>query len=307
MLSISTFSQSEKQLHDIKPKWKLGDKRMVHTSSTSTVFIKDSLLNNTEVTGNYSIRVIDTVRNFTLSYSHEPGSADIETKTSIKEADSILNFFTGIIKNIEKETKSFKYELLVDKNTGLAFKIKNDSQYLKMIEQLATTIIDDLGRKKAKAINQIDSMKSKVIAYFKSAEPKILETTINEFNYLMQAYSYTFPLNSTISKKTMVHDVNALGEFGGIDVPAILTITSKQKNNSLSIQTDTDYDKDFLLVEIKKKYKKLSDITTSDIFLSEKEETIFKTTNNWILSHRSNVVFKLKEVKIINETMVSFQ
>jgi hypothetical protein len=150
-------------------------------------------------------------------------------------------------------------------------------------------------------------MKQKVIAYFKLAEPKILETAINEFNYIMQPYSYTFPYNSTVSHKAMLHDVNAMGEFGDIEMPAVLTISSKKHDNSLTIQTDTDYDKDFLLEQIKKRHKNTSDLTTSDIFMSEKVETIFTTTNSWMVSHKSNVVFKMKEVKVINETIVSFQ
>lgn len=307
LLFNSAFSQSGTQLHQIKPKWKLGDKKRVHTASTSKIFIKDSLFNNTEGIGNYNIQVIDTVKNYTLSYSNESGSVGIETKSSNPKLDSVVNFFTGIIKDIEKEANAFKYELLVDKNTGQAFKVQNSDKYLKMIEKLASTMIDELGKKKAKTNTQIDSIKQKVIAYFKLEEPKILETTINQFNYLMQAYSYTFPYNSTISQKTMVYDVNALGEFGGIEIPAVLTISSKQHNNSLTIQTDTDYDKDFVLGLIKKKYKDMSDLTTSDFFLSEKAETIFTTTNSWIVLHKSNVVFKMKEVKVVNETIVRFQ
>jgi hypothetical protein len=307
LLSNLIFSQSNTQLHQIKPKWKLGDQKRIHTESVSRIFIKDSLLNNTEVTANYTIKVIDTVENFTLLYSNEPNSIDIATKSPSPKLDSVVNFFTEIIKKIEKETSAFKYELLVDKNTGQAFKVKNSDKYLKIIEQVASTMIDELGAKKGKTNAQIDSMKQKVIAYFKLAEPKILETAINEFNYIMQPYSYTFPYNSTVSHKAMLHDVNAMGEFGDIEMPAVLTISSKKHDNSLTIQTDTDYDKDFLLEQIKKRHKNTSDLTTSDIFMSEKVETIFTTTNSWMVSHKSNVVFKMKEVKVINETIVSFQ
>ena len=295
------------KLHQIKPKWKLGDQKIVHTESGTKIFIKDSLFNNTEATANYSIKVIDTVKNYTLLYSNEPNSIDIETKSSIPKIDSVVNFFSDIIKKIEKETNSFKYELLVDKNTGQALKVKNSDMFLKMIEQLTFTMIDELGEKMKKSNIQTDSIKQKVIAYFKLVEPKILETMTNQFNYLMQPYSYEFPYNSTISQTAMVHDVNALGEFGGVEMPATLTISSKKKDNILTIQTDTDYDKDFLLEQIKKKYKNMSNLATSDIFLSEKEEATFTTTNGWIVSHKSNIVFKTKEVKVINETIVSFQ
>ena len=307
LLSNFIFSQSNAQLHQIKPKWKLGDQKIVHTESISKTFIKDSLLNNTKVTANYSIKVIDTVKNYTLSYSNEPNTVDIETKSSSAKLDSVVTFLTEITKKIQEETKAFTYELLVDKNTGQAIEVKNGDKYLKMIEQVASTMIDELGKKKEKTNAQIDSMKQKVIAYFKLAEPKILETTINEFDYIMQPYSYTFPYNSTVSQKAMIHDVNAMGEFGDIEMPAVITVSSRQHDNSLTIQADTDYDKDFLLEQIKKKYKNMSDVTTSDIFLSEKVETVFTTTNSWMVSHSSNVVFKMKGVKVINETIMSFQ
>jgi len=295
------------KLNQLKPKWKLGDQKMVYTESGAKIYIKDSLFNNTEATTNYSIKVIDTVKYYTLLYSNEPNSIDIETKSSIPKIDSVANFFTNIIKKVGKEANSFKYELLVDKNTGQAFKVKNSDKFLKVIEQLTSTMTDELGEKMKKSNIQMDSIRQKVIAYFKLAEPKILETMINQFNYIMQPYSYEFPYNSAISQKTMIHDVNALGEFGNVEFPATLSISSKKHDNILTIQTVTDYNKDFLLDQIKKKHKNMSNLTASDIFLSEKVEATFLTTNGWIVSHKSNVVFKTKEVKVINEATVNFQ
>jgi len=307
LLSNFVFSQSNKQLHRIKPKWKLGDFKKVHTESFTKIFIKDSLFNSTEATANYNIKVIDTVKNYTLLYYNEPNALDIKTHSSIFKVDSVVNIFTRIIKNIEKETNSFQYEILVDKNTGQALKVKNSDKLLKLLEKVTSTIIDEFGEKLGKTTTQIDSLKQKIVSYCKLKEPKILETMINEFNYKMGAYSLTFPYNSSISQKTMVHDVNAMGEFGDIEMPAVITTSSKKGDNSLTIQTDTDYDKDFLLVQIKKKYKDMNDLTASDIFLSEKEETTFTTNTNWIVSQKSVVVFKTKEMNVYNETLVSFQ
>lgn len=301
------FSQSNAQLQQVKPKWKLGDQKRVHTKTSSKVYLKDSLFNNTEVIASYNMKVVDTIKNFTLLYYQDSDSLNVETNFSDSKFDSVANFLTEIIKKIEKDTKEFKYELLVNKSTGQAFKVKNSDKYLKFIEQVTFNLIEELGRKKEKTTIQIDSMKQKVFAYFKMAEPKILETAINEFNYIMQPYSYSYPYNSTISYKAMIHDVNAMGTFGGIEMPAVLTISSKQIGNTLTIKTDTDYDKDFLLEQIKKKYKNLNTLVTSDIYLSEKVETIFKTTNNWLVSHKSDVAFEMKEVRVVNKTVVSIQ
>jgi hypothetical protein len=307
LLSNLIFSQSNKQLHHIKPKWELGDIKNVYTESFTKIYIKDSLFNNTEATANYSIKVIDTIKNYTLLYASEPNSLDIKTNSSVSKVDSVVNIITQIIKNIEKETKSFQYEILVDKNTGQALKIKNSDDFLRMIEHVTSTMIDKFGNKLGKTTNQLDSIKQKVVSYFKLNEPKILGTIINQFDYIMAAYALKFPYNSSISQKAMIHDVNAMGEFGDTEMPAIMTTSSKKSDSSLTIQTDIDYDKDFLLEQIKKKYKNMNDLTTSEIFLSEKTEASFSTKKNWIVSHKSSVVFKTKEVKVINETHISFE
>lgn len=307
LLSNFIFGQANIKLQQIKPKWKMGDQKMVHSESSTKVFLKDSLINKTEASSNYSIKVIDTVKSYTILYSNEPSSIEIETKSSIPKVDSAVNIFTDIIKQIEKETNSYKYELLVDKNTGQAFKVKNSDKFLKMIEQVASTMIDKLGEKMNKSNIQIDSMKKRINAYFKKEEGKILETIINQFNYIMQPYSYEFPYNSTISQKTMVYDVNALGTFGGIEMPAVLTISSNQQSNSLIIKSDTDYEKEFLLELLKKKSKNMENLTISDIDLSEKVETIFITKSSWIVSHNSDVFLSMKDIKVVNQTRVSFQ
>lgn len=307
LLSNISFSQSNKQLHHIKPKWKLGDIKKVHTESYTKVFIKDSLFNNTEATADYYVKVIDTIKNYTILYYGEPNSLDIKTNTTIPKVDSAVNIFTNIIKNIEKETKIFQYEMLVDKNTGQAFKVKNSDKLLKLIEKITSTMIDEFGEKLGETSIQTDSMKQKLVSIFKIKEPKILETIINEYNYIMGAYSLTFPYNSSVSQKAMVHDVNAMGEFGDIEMPAVITTSSKKSDDNLIVNTDTDYDKEFLLEQIKKKYKNMNDLTITDIFLSEKTETLFTTSTNWIVSQKSDVVFKTKEVKVINATSVKFQ
>ena len=123
----------------------------------------------------------------------------------------------------------------------------------------------------------------------------------------MQPYAYEFPYNSSISQNAMIHDVNALGTLGDVEMPAVLIISSKKIDNILIVKTDTDYDKEFLLEIVKKKYKNVSDLTTSNIFLSEKTESSFSIRNGWIVSHKSSVVFKTKEVKVVSESVVSFQ
>lgn len=307
LLSFSTYSQSSKKLHTIKPKWKLGDTRNVVTQSYTKIYLKDSLLSNTELKSTYTITVIDTVKNYTLIYAASKTSLDIQSNSPDQKVDSAMNIFKTIMENIDKETKSFQYEILVDKKTGQAINIKNSKQLLDLVEQVAVKIIDQFEDKFDKKTTQIDTVKKKMVAYFKQKEPKLLETIINQFNYIMGAYALSFPYNSSIAERTLIHDVNALGEFGDLEIPAILTISSKKTDKTLVVKTDTDYDKDFLLTQIKKKYKSMNQLTTADIFLREKSETTFANNTNWILSQKSNVTFNTNEVKVLTETIVDFQ
>lgn len=66
LLSNFVFSQSNKQLHDIKPNWKLGDTKKVRMESFTKIYVNDSLFNNTEATSYYGIKVVDTIKNYTL-------------------------------------------------------------------------------------------------------------------------------------------------------------------------------------------------------------------------------------------------
>jgi len=307
LLCFFAFSQSDAGLQQVQPKWKLGDQRKVHTRAFSKVYIKDSLFNSTETSSVYNIKVVDTSRNYTLLYYKEPQSQLFQISSTNAKVDSAANVLSEIVKQIEKQTSEFKYELLIDKNTGQAIKVKNSEAYLRMIEQVTSTMIDEAGKKKGKTEAQIDSMKRKTVAYFKLSEPKILETTINEFNYVVQPYSYSFRLNATITREAMIRDVNALGDFGDVEMPALLTISSKKDKGRLIVQTDTDYDKDFLLKQIKKKRNNLTEVAATDLFLTDKVETGFAIESGWIVSHKSSLVFKMKDVRVVNETVVSFE
>jgi predicted small secreted protein len=307
LFSHSTYSQPNKKLHTITPKWKLGDIKNVVTRTSTKIYLKDSLFNNTEIKSNYTINVIDTVKNYTILYEASKNSLDIQSNSRNQKVDSVINIFTNIMETIDKETKSFQYEIIVDKKTGQAIKINNSKKLLELVEQVTVKMIDSFEDKFDKKTTHIDTVKKKMVAFFKQKEPKILETIINQFNYIMAAYALSFPYNSSIKEQTLIHDVNALGEFGDLEMPAILTISSKKSDKTLIVNTDTDYDKEFLLTQIKKKRKNMNKLTTADIFLSEKSETTFSTSSNWIVSQKSIVIFKLPEVKLITETNVDFQ
>lgn len=307
IVSNTVYAQSDATLHKIILRWKLGDKKTINNKTSTKIFIRDSLMSETTFTSNYYIKVIDTINNFTVLYNGESNSVNVVSKTSFPKNDSSITIIKDIIKRLEQETKTFKYELIVDKSTGLAKKVKNSELFLKTVEKVTTKLIIDLSEKINNPQINIDSIKQKIITYYKEAEPKILETILNEYNYIMQPYSYEFPYNASISQKTMVHSVNALGELSDIEVPAVITISSKKNNHLITVETNTDYDKNFFLEQIKLKYKNLKHLTTADIFLVEKTTATFEIKNGWIVSHQSNVIFKTKEVKVVNETNVSFQ
>lgn len=102
-----------------------------------------------------------------------PNSLDIKSSSSIPEADSVGDFLASMIKKIETETKYFEYEILVDKNTGQALRIKNEENFLSLIEKVVSKMMVEYGEKVGKTKAQIDSMNQKIVGYYKLMEPKI--------------------------------------------------------------------------------------------------------------------------------------
>ena len=299
------FSQND--LISISPLWKLNEVRKVHSEATMKVYINDTLSSDTKAVNSYTIKVIDTTKNYLLSYSQKAGDLDLSLSFNNTKADSVAQKLTKIIKMIEVRLTNFQYQIVLDKQSGQAIEIKNRQELNDSLTIIIKSIVYELGTKKGKSQEQMDSMATKILRNFKAKEASMIETTLNQVNVIFQAYSYSFPLKGSYSQELMIHDVNAGGYFGASEFPATMVIQSvKNSNNTLKVNTNLLYDKKFLLEQIKKKSTAMNDLKEEDLSISEKNDILFDLKNTWIISHKSNVEFLTPKVKVYNETTMTF-
>lgn len=303
-LFFSIFSVAQEiDLYQITPSWSIGDTRMIHSESESITYIEDTVYSSVKIVGDYSITVIDTVDFYFIQYSQLSDDMSIELNMV---NDSVTTFVMEMIRNIESQLSKVDYIVMVDKETGIAIEIQNIKELNDLITKASKELITQLGKKKGKSTTEIQQYQDYLMTFIDSIIPKISQTVLNSVNYLMQAYTYSFPINSTYKQDVTAHDINALGVFGTTEFPAVMTIYSEENEYDLIIYTSTDYDKDFLLKQMKLKSKNLEELTIEELEISENEQVTIDLNTTWIKEHISTVVFQIPKVRVTEKTIVYF-
>ncbi|WMJ71644.1 hypothetical protein RCC89_00435 [Cytophagaceae bacterium ABcell3] len=248
-------SAQEEELYNIPPIWKLGDKKNVTIEANNQVIVNDSVISNTRSKQKYIIEVIDTSGHYKLLYNFNAGETELDFSSEISEIEEMPNMIIELVHNIENQIKDMSYIVNINKETGLAFGIDNEGDLIAHIKSASNNFLQDYAFKMKIPKAKADSLEYKVVSYLTKVKQGLLETTINEVNSILQAYSYSFPINDSIFIETEVYDVNALGGFTGSDFPAIMMIAAElvDEERPLLIKTQLNYDKAFFLEQIKGK------------------------------------------------------
>lgn len=302
ILLVKLVSAQEDEFFQVTPDWKIGDSRTVHVEEKTTTFIEDTVFSYMNMVSDYSIEVVDVKDHYTLLYSQS--SDDFNVKSS---SDSLDNFIVKITKLVEKKLDGFEYKIVVNKETGLAFDVMNSDELMSKMKVAIHEVVEEIGKQKGKTETEIKEAQVGLEGYITPMAPQMIETVINGVNYLFQAYSYTFPLDDVVVQDITTYDVNAMGAFGTTEFPATQTLESISSEDRLVIKTSLDYDKEFLLEQMKKKSNSTKDLTVDDLYISEKENVIIDLNSTWIEKHVSDVEFRLPNVKVINHGTIEFR
>jgi len=301
-------------LTKITPKWQIGDERTVHVEASTTITIADTLTTETTITSDFRIKVVDTVENYILRYTQTSIDFAVEPPLDIPEFKSAKEMVLYAVQKLIKEVSSFEYEVLVNKESGLAFDLDNSAEYLNFIELASIKIVGELHaatnkvavKKGIPEIN-IEKLNEVLLPRFKAAHPHLIQSVINGLNLLLQAYTYKFPISGSISEKTMVYPISALGEDGEIEYPATITLTSTTFENELVGYSKLDYDKTFFLEQMKKKTENLEETQASDLSMVENAEYVFDTNTTWIKLYKRNVSLELPNVRTVTQTTMTYK
>jgi hypothetical protein len=305
LLLISLISSAQEvELFQITPKWSIGDERHVHTETKSTTYVNDAVYSEVDVVADYTIAVIGIEDHYTLSYTQESGDLEVDANFG---NDSVTNIIMDLIKKVENRAAHLEFIVSVDKETGGAYEIQNSEEINATMKTIILELVTDIGKSNDLSSEKIESLPSLLQPIIDSLIPQMNQTILNSINYLFQAYSYSFPLNSTYEQDMMAHDINAMGVFGTTEFPAILTLNSQEDGNQIQISTSTAYDKSFLLAQMKNNSEYIEDITEDDLLILESDQVVIDLNSTWILEHLSTVRFQMPGVKVIENSLMRFE
>lgn len=305
-ISFTSFSQDSNYVQVILS-WKIGTVKRIKTNAVSEIYIGDSLLTKTEVSSNYKITVVsETDSNFTIKYSQGPNDFDI----NISGNDSVIksaNFtLQNILKVVEEELKKVNFLVLINKETGLAYAIKNEEEVLNSINNIAKSVALNLGESNKVEASKIDSISSIMKIYTAMMKPKIIQTTINSINQFQQIYSLQFIENSYASYPFLAYDINAMGKFGDTEFPVTMHVNAKSiDDNNLILSTNMEYDQNFLLKQMQASSPNMSELTIDNLNMIEKEDFLFDLNTGWLKESNSYILFDMPNVKVINTAITT--
>ena len=150
---------------------------------------------------------------------------------------------------------------------------------------------------------QKNEMQLKVKQYMKEQMPAAIQTMLNAFNYLFQAYSFPFIIGETYTQEIEVYDVDQV-QHGNKENKANLIVNSSASNSELIIDYKYDYDKEQAYQSYIVAQGKADQISIDEFDIDERVLTKFDIESSWITSSSSFVNAKMGNITVNKTTRV---
>lgn len=300
----STFAQEEK-LFQISPHWKVGDTRKVHTDVSTKVIYDGVLVSNQRSIYDVIIRVLSTDNQFLLSYSSFDRLPSVlgNPEDGTESASSLK--IRSLLRDAEVEIAQSNLKIQVNKLSGVAIEIKNGLEVSKKVEHGSRKELRIWATNEKKSEKEIRNLEIDLSKRFDEMYLKIELAILDKTSLIFSSYNVSFPLNSSLEREVMTRDLTASSKSDSL-FPAIMKIESVEVNEKMIVKTSLEYDKTFLLEQLKKSYKKLENVKPSEVSIIEKEEIIFDLNTTWIHHHTTNLHFEIPGMKTITKSSVTF-
>jgi hypothetical protein len=276
---------------------------------TVTTFSNDTLMVASGLTSNYKIKVValqDTV--YEIMFKQVTLKGGINTSSEVEGLEQKMGIMSELLSGLEDKMKEFEYSLLVDKNTGQAFKIKNEKEYAAFTQEIVLLVFNNMITKFKLPVTLEEKNEILKVCRERMAEqiPLMMQTTINAFNFIFQAYQYPYANRETIEFETQVGDVQATaGEEQLID--AICEVKGIETGKELNMDYKYTYDKnqaydlhvvkEGLAKEVPKDQFELGQTTTVRIDLS----------NGWIKKSTANIYQRYGPIRYYQTSTVTMR
>jgi len=289
--------------------WKEGDKKTVLKIDSTIAHINDSIFMQTEVKSNYKIEIVnkkDSV--YEVLFKQLNVDSDALVRSEIFDANPIQKLLQNLIIEIQKEMLGLEYSFLVNEYDALAFEITNENALVEHIEEAVVVMLNQFldASKVEIEENQRKEIRLRVKDYLDQNMAALMQTMLNEFNYIFQAYSMPFVLNQEYITTVNTYNVDQVN-YGDKETPSTLRINNSIQDSNFNITYAYDYNKKEAYQEYIVAAGKGDQIAIKDFDISEKVISDFDIDTSWIKNSRSIIKLKMGFVKVYNTTRIEIK
>lgn len=298
-----TYGQdSEKEPEYHKVNWKVGTEKSVFQVDSTIIYNADTVFLSTVTNSNYKIKVVslqDSV--YEILFKHSVLDNNFSLKSESAMFTSVEGMMQLMLEELQNKMQDFEYSFLVDKNTAQAFEVKNEEELMLLIDNVVNLVVNNFLEFSKEEIDETKRMKleAKIEELIAEKMPESIQTMLNAFNYIFQAYSFPYVLNETYRTDVEVYQVDQI-QFGGVESKAGLVVNSSIRNSVLNIDYKYEYDKEVAYQDYIVAKGKEDQVSRDQFEMNERVVSEFDLKSSWITSSTSFVNAKMGDV-VVNQ------
>ncbi|MDX1445207.1 hypothetical protein [Lishizhenia sp.] len=288
--------------------WKVGDiKTITHIDSTN-IYQNNQPVSKVGLKTTYSMEIVDLKD--TVYEVHFKQFKNTELNLDFgKLVDSTFDAQFAVFTNyVIEKMASLEYRFLVDKNTALAFEIKDETLLQTQMKTITfdaiSTFLNTLGDQLTEQEKKQIQLQSEI--YMQDQIDNTTQTMMNAFNYIFQAYTFPYLLNDVYEMQVEVYNIDeSLNNGQTYNTPVV--IESWKRNNQIFIDYTYIYNKEQMFEEIVSSQGNPYAISIDEFEITEGVLSSFNTSTSWINSSKSFTHVQMGEIEVQNAAYVSIK
>ena len=307
LFGINSYSQNSiDEPQNVVVNWEVGTSKTITQIDSTIIHAKDSVFMATGINSSYTIKILsqkDTV--YEVLFKQILLDDNITVESEMINVSPIEQMMQDLILELQKKISGLEYSFLVNQNTALAYQIKNEKELRDLVEEMVVVVLN-LFLDKSKI--ELDESKKneiqlKVKQYIDEQMPAAMQTMLNSFNYIFQAYSFPFIIDKTYTQDVELYDVDQV-LHSDKDSKAKLVVNSSVKEDFLEIDYKYIYNKEEAYQMYVVAQGKGNEISINDFDIDERVISQFDMETSWIKSSLSLVNAKMGFITVKNKTQV---
>ncbi len=306
LFGIDSFSQSlliEPQ--NVMVKWKVGTTKTITQSDSTIIYANDSIFMATGMSTNYSIKIMSKKDTIYEVLFKQIRLDNISVESEMINTSPIELMMQELIMEMQKKISGLEYSFFVNQKTALAFKIKNEDELRRLVDEMVVVVLNQFFDKSKIELDETkkNEIKLMVRQYLEEQLPAAMQTMLNAFNYIFQAYSFPFILNETYTQEIEVYSIDQINHADDNGKAKLLVNSSSTKTELL-----IDYKYIYDINEAYRTYVvaqgKADQIPITEFEIDERVETKFDIESSWIKTSSSFVDAKMGAIVVKNTSQV---